>query len=70
MFKKELNAVKEALNTEVARKEFLQKWFTSPAGTAIGEDPFRRGEFAIQAGMTKEELGEWNIALHLKRFGN
>ncbi len=66
MIDSELNGLRGmmAVADPETREEYLEKWFISPVGKAIGNDPRRREKFAVGAGMTKEELDIWQGPKH------
>lgn len=43
------------------RLTFLRQWFQGTGARHIAANPMRRGAFALVAGMTPRELGQWNI---------
>ena len=61
-FERELTATKLALTVggPEDRSKFLTYWFQLPVVKAIAADPFRRGAFARDVGLTPRELGQWN----------
>ena len=50
----------DACQSNEEREQFLRQWFAGARARTIAADPFARGAFARDAGMTPRELGLWN----------